>query len=214
MGPFDLALINGPASHLELVWEEPPTARRFERLGVVRAAGDVRPAGHRPVRPGLTAAHARAADGRSERRPRRRRLRAHGDCGEPAISGSRRCSPPPTRSASPRSCCPRWRPDGSKTLHAGAAQRVPRRDREQLGRRHAAAGVRAQPGRATRAFEEWWGRMQRAAVSPGMARTADGHDLAHRPARGPAARSASPRWSCTRPTTGTSRSRPAARWRG
>src|SRR5205823_823460 len=32
-GSLDLVLINGPASHLELMWEEPSTARCFERLG-------------------------------------------------------------------------------------------------------------------------------------------------------------------------------------
>jgi class 3 adenylate cyclase len=31
-GPIDLVVINGPASHLELIWEEPATARSFERL--------------------------------------------------------------------------------------------------------------------------------------------------------------------------------------
>ncbi len=31
-GPIDLVLINGPASHLELMWEEPSTARCLERL--------------------------------------------------------------------------------------------------------------------------------------------------------------------------------------
>ncbi len=32
-GSVDLTLINGPASHVELVWEESSTARRFEQLG-------------------------------------------------------------------------------------------------------------------------------------------------------------------------------------
>jgi class 3 adenylate cyclase len=32
-GAIDLVLINGPASHVELVWEEPSTAHCFERLG-------------------------------------------------------------------------------------------------------------------------------------------------------------------------------------
>ncbi len=32
-GSHDLVVINGPASHLELIWEEPNTARCFERLG-------------------------------------------------------------------------------------------------------------------------------------------------------------------------------------
>jgi class 3 adenylate cyclase/alpha-beta hydrolase superfamily lysophospholipase len=32
-GSIDLVVINGPASHLELMWEEPATARSFERLG-------------------------------------------------------------------------------------------------------------------------------------------------------------------------------------
>ena len=31
-GPIDLVLINGPASHLEMMWEEPGTARCFEHL--------------------------------------------------------------------------------------------------------------------------------------------------------------------------------------
>lgn len=31
-GPFDLVVIAGPASHLELMWEEPGTAHCFERL--------------------------------------------------------------------------------------------------------------------------------------------------------------------------------------
>jgi class 3 adenylate cyclase len=31
-GPFDLVVISGPASHLELMWEEPGTASCFERL--------------------------------------------------------------------------------------------------------------------------------------------------------------------------------------
>ena len=29
---MDLVVINGPASHLEILWEEPATARCFERL--------------------------------------------------------------------------------------------------------------------------------------------------------------------------------------
>jgi class 3 adenylate cyclase len=31
-GPIDLVVVNGPASHVELLWEEPNTARSFERL--------------------------------------------------------------------------------------------------------------------------------------------------------------------------------------
>jgi class 3 adenylate cyclase len=31
-GPIDLVVVNGPASHVELVWEEPATARAFGRL--------------------------------------------------------------------------------------------------------------------------------------------------------------------------------------
>ena len=31
-GPLNLAVVNGPASHLELIWEEPGTARAFHRL--------------------------------------------------------------------------------------------------------------------------------------------------------------------------------------
>jgi pimeloyl-ACP methyl ester carboxylesterase len=31
-GPFDLVVISGPASHLELMWEEPGTAHCFERM--------------------------------------------------------------------------------------------------------------------------------------------------------------------------------------
>jgi len=31
-GPIDLVTINGPASHLEVMWEEPGTARSFRKL--------------------------------------------------------------------------------------------------------------------------------------------------------------------------------------
>jgi class 3 adenylate cyclase len=31
-GPIDLVVVNGPASHLEVIWDEPATARCFERL--------------------------------------------------------------------------------------------------------------------------------------------------------------------------------------
>jgi pimeloyl-ACP methyl ester carboxylesterase len=31
-GPVNLAVVNGPASHLELIWDEPATARAFHRL--------------------------------------------------------------------------------------------------------------------------------------------------------------------------------------
>ena len=31
-GPLDLVVVNGPASHLELAWEEPTTARRLRSL--------------------------------------------------------------------------------------------------------------------------------------------------------------------------------------
>ena len=31
-GPFDLVVISGPASHLELMWEEPGTAHCFEQV--------------------------------------------------------------------------------------------------------------------------------------------------------------------------------------
>jgi class 3 adenylate cyclase len=31
-GPIDLVVVNGPASHLEIAWEEPSTARAFTRL--------------------------------------------------------------------------------------------------------------------------------------------------------------------------------------
>ncbi len=32
-GSVDLVIVNGPASHVEVVWEEPSAARRFERIG-------------------------------------------------------------------------------------------------------------------------------------------------------------------------------------
>src|ERR1700722_5256473 len=31
-GPCDLVVISGPASHLEILWEEPRTARTFRRM--------------------------------------------------------------------------------------------------------------------------------------------------------------------------------------
>src|SRR6202008_5027943 len=31
-GPINLTVANGPSSHLEIIWEEPSTARAFRRL--------------------------------------------------------------------------------------------------------------------------------------------------------------------------------------
>ena len=72
-GPFDLVLIHGFFSHLELDWEHPALAHIIERLVLVRAADPVRQARHRPLRPVRRHARLRGADGRRSRRDGRGR---------------------------------------------------------------------------------------------------------------------------------------------
>jgi hypothetical protein len=39
-GPCDLVLVTGPASHMELLWEEPRTARTFRTMAGFADRGD------------------------------------------------------------------------------------------------------------------------------------------------------------------------------
>ena len=167
-GPVDLVLINGPASHLELIWEEPLTARCFERLGSFARVVmfDRRGTG---LSDAVSPADARAADGRSVRRARRGRGRAHR-----AVGRQR-----PRALGAVRRHLPRARQLAGAVL--GRARRAPRRSRpsckevfldaiENSWGDGTLVSVFAPSQVGNRAFEEWWGRMQRSAVSPGMAR--------------------------------------------
>ena len=103
-----------------------------------------------------------------------------------ATSGCRPCSPPPIPTRSPVSSCPGSPPTARHTL-------VGRLRRADAGGDRARAGATgrscrcSRPARSTTASSsQWWGRMQRSAVSPGMARKLMEMTAADQPARGAA----------------------------
>ena len=77
-GPFDLVLVKGFFSHLELDWESPAYAHFLERLGIVRAADLLRQARDGALGPRRRAAGLRDAHGRRARGHGRGRERVRG----------------------------------------------------------------------------------------------------------------------------------------
>ena len=167
--PIDLAVVNGPgvASGADVGGAEHGAELRAARL--VRPRGDVRPPRHRAVGPGLAAADARAADGRPDRRARRpsgssaRRCWGASDLGLSALFAAtypERVTALVLSSVSPE----------------GVTAMTPELREQFLDaiENHWGDGtlllVYAPSQVGNRGFEEWWGRMQRSAVSPGMAR--------------------------------------------
>ena len=167
-GTVDLVLINGPASHLELMWEEPSTAHCFERLGsfarVVmfdrRGTGLSDPVSQPPTLE-LQMDDLRAvldAIGLE-----RTAMWGAGDLGLSALFAA--SYPEQVTSLVLSSVSPRgttvMRPE-LKEVFLDAIEN------------HWGDGtllsVFAPSQVSNRAFAEWWGRMQRAAASPGMAR--------------------------------------------
>jgi class 3 adenylate cyclase len=167
-GSVDLVLINGPASHLEVMWEEPSTRRCLERIGrfarVVmfdrRGTGLSDPVSRPPTleqqMDDLVAVLAEVG-------LRRTALWGASDLGLSALFTAtypERVNALVLSSVSPR----------------GASALRPELQEQFLDaiERHWGEGtlisVFAPSQRGNRAFEEWWGRMQRSAVSPGMAR--------------------------------------------
>jgi class 3 adenylate cyclase len=167
-GPIDLVVINGPASHLELIWEEPGTARSFERLAAFsrlvlfdrRGTGLSDPVSTPPTleqqMDDLRAVLDAADVGRTA-------IWGASDLGLSAMFAAtypERVTALVLSSVAPiggSALTPELRTTfldaiennwGDGTLvHVFAPSQV-----------------------GNRAFEQWWGRMQRSAVSPGMAR--------------------------------------------
>ena len=75
-GPFDLVLVSGFFSHLEIDWEHPRQRPLPRAARLVRAPDPLRQARHRPLRPRRRAPRLRDADGRRPRGDGRCRQRA------------------------------------------------------------------------------------------------------------------------------------------
>ena len=167
-GAQDLVLINGPASHVELLWEEPNTARCFERLGSFarivlfdRRGTGLSDSVTRP--PTLEQQMDDLIAVLDAVGVQRTALWGASDLGLSALFAAThpdRITALILSSVSPRGAVT-MNPDLKTELldaienHWGEGTLLSLYAPSQVG---------------TRAFEEWWGRMQRSAVSPGMAR--------------------------------------------
>ncbi len=167
-GEVDLVVVNGPASHLELMWEEPATARSFERLGsfarVVmfdrRGTGLSDPVSRPPTLEQQMDDLIAVLDAVGVQRTA---LWGAGDLGLSALFAAtypERVTALVLSSVSPRGAIA-IRPDLKGAFldaienHWGEGTLISIYAPSQVG---------------NKAFEEWWGRMQRSAASPGMAR--------------------------------------------
>jgi class 3 adenylate cyclase len=167
-GPCDLVVITGPASHLELMWEEPRTARTFTRMAEFarlimfdrRGTGLSDPATEPPtleqqvddLRAVLTAVG-------SERVA----MIGGSDLGLSALFAA---TYPDQVSALVLSGVA---PDGRHTLLGRSRERMLDAIETSWGD-GTLVSLFAPSQVGNRDFVEWWGRMQRSAVSPGMAR--------------------------------------------
>ena len=167
-GAQDLVLINGPASHVELLWEEPNTARCFERLGSFarivlfdRRGTGLSDSVTRP--PTLEQQMDDLIAVLDAVGVQRTALWGASDLGLSALFAAThpdRITALILSSVSPRGAVT-MNPDLKTELldaienHWGEGTLLSLYAPSQVG---------------NRAFEEWWGRMQRSAVSPGMAR--------------------------------------------
>jgi class 3 adenylate cyclase len=167
-GDVDLVVINGPASHLEVMWEEPATARSFERLGsfarVVlfdrRGTGLSDPVSQPPTLEQQMDDLLAVLDAVGLERTA---LWGAGDLGLSALFAAtypERVTALVLSSVAPRGMTA-IRPEYKGVFldaienHWGEGTLLSVYAPSQVG---------------NKAFEQWWGRMQRAAVSPGMAR--------------------------------------------
>ncbi len=167
-GPINLVLIAGPVSHLELLWDEPATARSYERLAAFsrlvlfdrRGTGLSDPVSSPPtleqqmddLRAVLDAAGVE-----------RTAVWGASDLGLSAMFAAtypERVTALVLSGVSPRGAAtlpPELRDQFLDAIENrwGDGSLLPLYAPSQVG---------------NRAFEQWWGRMQRSAVSPGMAR--------------------------------------------
>jgi class 3 adenylate cyclase len=167
-GPIDLVAINGPASHLELMWEEPGTARSFRRLASFarlimfdRRGTGLSDAAPTPptLEQGVDDLRAVLAAVGSERTA----IFGASDLGLSAMFAA---TYPEQVTALVLSGVAA---EGQHTLGGSARQLM-----EAALDGHWGDGTLVKlyaPSQVgNRAFVEWWGKMQRSAVSPGMAR--------------------------------------------
>jgi class 3 adenylate cyclase/alpha-beta hydrolase superfamily lysophospholipase len=167
-GDVDLVLINGPASHIEIVWEEPSTAHCFERLGTFarvvifdrRGTGLSDPVTRPPTLEQQMDDMAAVMDAVGLERSA---LWGASDLGLSALFAAtypERVTALVLSSVAPKGMTA-MTPELRKVFldaienHWGDGTLLQVYAPSQIG---------------NRAFEEWWGRMQRAAASPGMAR--------------------------------------------
>jgi class 3 adenylate cyclase/pimeloyl-ACP methyl ester carboxylesterase len=167
-GSHDLVLINGPASHLELMWEEPNTARCFGRLGsfarVVmfdRRGTGLSDSVTRP--PTLEQQMDDLCAVLDAVGVQRTALWGASDLGLSALFAATypdRVTALILSSVSPR---------GAAAMNSELKSQLLDAIENHWGE-GTLLSVYAPSQVGNRAFEEWWGRMQRSSVSPGMAR--------------------------------------------
>jgi class 3 adenylate cyclase len=167
-GPIDLVVINGPASHLELMWDEPGTARSFRRLASFsrlimfdrRGTGLSDPAPRAPtLEQGMDDLRAVLAAVGSERTA----LFGASDLGLSAMFAA---TYPDLVTALVLSGVAA---EGQHTL-GGSARQLMEAALDGHWGDGTLVNLYAPSQVGNRAFVEWWGKMQRSAVSPGMAR--------------------------------------------
>jgi class 3 adenylate cyclase/pimeloyl-ACP methyl ester carboxylesterase len=167
-GPIDLVVINGPASHLEILWEEPATARCFERLASFsrlvlfdrRGTGLSDPALEPPTLEQQMDDLCAVLDAVGSERTA---LWGASDLGLSAMFAAtypERVSALVLSSVAPK---------GGATLRPEIREQFLDAIENRWGD-GTLVEVFAPSQVGNPAFEEWWGRMQRSAVSPGMAR--------------------------------------------
>jgi class 3 adenylate cyclase len=167
-GSVDLVLINGPASHLEVVWEEPNTARCFERM-----AGFARVVLFDRRGTGLSDAVSRPPTLEQQMDDltavldtigiERTALWGASDLGLSALFAA---TYPDRLTALVLSSVA---PKGAATITPELRDLYLDAIENHWGE-GTLVSVFAPSQVGNRAFEEWWARMQRSAVSPGMAR--------------------------------------------
>ena len=167
-GPIDLVTINGPASHLELMWDEPGTARSFRRLASFsrlimfdrRGTGLSDPAPTAPtLEQGMDDLRAVLAAVGSKRTA----LFGASDLGLSAMFAA---TYPDQVTALVLSGVAA---EGQHTL-GGEAHELMRAAIDGHWGDGTLVKLYAPSQVGNREFVEWWGKMQRSAVSPGMAR--------------------------------------------
>jgi class 3 adenylate cyclase len=167
-GPLNLVLVNGPASHLELMWEEPGTARCFEQLASFsrllmfdRRGTGLSDAVSRPptLEQQMDDLHAVLDAVGMERTA----IWGASDLGLSALFAAtypERVTELVLSSVAPQ---------GGMTLTPELRSQFLDAIESHWGD-GTLLSVFAPSQVGNRAFEEWWGRMQRSAVSPGTAR--------------------------------------------